>query len=192
MKKIIFAFILFASLKGITQCVTPMTYSIQVTPESCNGCCDGAAQVVNLQGGCPPYMYVWSQGSNTGPVNGLCTGSYTLTIYNNCCPSVSQSCFIAQSGTATNIKENNLEVSVSIYPNPNNGQFIVNISETKLSNALLKIYDVNGRIVYEQELKDKANQLYDLQVELNNGIYLIEVSDVNSNMHYKQKIVITD
>jgi hypothetical protein len=62
----------------------------------------------------------------------------------------------------------------------------------RLGGARSKIYDVNGRIVYEQELKDKANQLYDLQVELNNGIYLIEVSDVNSNMHYKQKIVITN
>lgn len=78
-------------------CTTPMTYSIQVTPASCNGCCDGSAQVINLQGGCPAYWYEWLPGGNTSFITGLCAGAYTLTIHDNCCPPVTQSCFVPQS-----------------------------------------------------------------------------------------------
>lgn len=80
---------------------------------------------------------------------------------------------------------------ITIYPNPNNGQFIINIAETQLQNALLKIYDINGRLVYEQELKDESKQLFELQTELKNGIYLIEINDTENSVHYTQKIIIT-
>ncbi len=46
---------------------------------SCNGVCDGVASVT-VSGGTPPYMIVWSDGF-IGPVhNGLCAGTYNITV----------------------------------------------------------------------------------------------------------------
>lgn len=88
----------FVSFKTEAQCTTPITFSIQVTPETCNGCCDGTGQVVNASGGCAPYLIQWS----TSPTqygltaSGLCSGSYSVTIYDSgCCPSISQDFFCA-------------------------------------------------------------------------------------------------
>lgn len=56
-----------------------ITTTVVVTPPTCNGSCDGQAQV-NIQGGQPNYTFSWSSGHNTNPVSGLCAGTYTVTV----------------------------------------------------------------------------------------------------------------
>ena len=81
---------------------------------------------------------------------------------------------------------------IKLYPNPNTGSFSVNIAETALASSLLRMYNVNGQLVHEQQLSGKDNGLYELHVELSNGIYLVEVNGVLNNVHYKQKVVIAN
>jgi hypothetical protein len=167
------------SFKIIAQCTTAMTYSIQVTSESCNGCCDGSAQVVNLQGGCPPYMYSWSQGTNTGPVTGLCTGSYTCTIYDNCCPFVSQSCFISMS-TATTIHENNLDNTLVIFPNPTTSVINISDKQNQFQNSTIEIKNYLGQLVFTTPFNSQIN-LSDLSA----GMYFLTTEDKNNKRTIK-------
>lgn len=55
------------------------------TDVSCNGTCDGTASVTPT-GGTAPYTFLWSTGSLSSSVSGLCTGpaSVTITDFNNC------------------------------------------------------------------------------------------------------------
>lgn len=57
--------------------------SLTTTDATCNGSCDGFAQVTP-SGGVPPYAYSWNGGNATGQtvsgVGGLCAGNYTVTI----------------------------------------------------------------------------------------------------------------
>jgi len=51
-----------------------------VTDASCPGACDGSATVL-ASGGSLPYAYSWAPGGFTGStVNGLCAGTYTVTV----------------------------------------------------------------------------------------------------------------
>lgn len=56
------------------------------TPNSCNAACDGTVDVV-VNGGTPPYTYLWSPGNYTNPaVSDLCAGIYSVTVtdFNSC------------------------------------------------------------------------------------------------------------
>ncbi|MBK9416834.1 MAG: gliding motility-associated C-terminal domain-containing protein [Flavobacteriales bacterium] len=61
----------------------PITLSLQVTPASCPGVCDGTAGVI-AGGGVAPYSYTWAPAPGTGQgtpvVTGLCPQAYTLTV----------------------------------------------------------------------------------------------------------------
>ena len=70
----------------------PIVVSIQTTPASCGGACDGTATASPL-GGTGPYTYLWAPGNPVGQgtpsVSGLCPGAYTLTVTDSLgCPAV--------------------------------------------------------------------------------------------------------
>lgn len=53
---------------------------VTVIDASCNGTCDGSANVLPI-GGQPPYTYLWNPGGQTTPsVTNLCAGNYFVTI----------------------------------------------------------------------------------------------------------------
>lgn len=58
----------------------PLTVSIAGLNASCYQSCDGTA-TATPNGGTPPYSYAWSNGLGSGQsVNGLCAGTYSVTI----------------------------------------------------------------------------------------------------------------
>lgn len=73
------------------------TSLINSTGNLCYGDCNGSATAV-VNGGMPPYNYLWNDGNNqvTNPAVGLCSGNYTVIVTdaNNC--NVSQSVTIIQ------------------------------------------------------------------------------------------------
>ncbi|TND10353.1 MAG: hypothetical protein FD123_601 [Bacteroidetes bacterium] len=63
-----------------------LTLTSSSTDASCNGVCDGSASVVPA-GGTGAYSYSWAPGGQTtSSINGLCAGTYTVTVSdaNNC------------------------------------------------------------------------------------------------------------
>ncbi|MDX2001005.1 MAG: choice-of-anchor V domain-containing protein [Chitinophagales bacterium] len=58
----------------------PDTLSITVTPTNTScGACDGTGSAT-IQGGTPPYNYLWSNGATGQSIAGLCAGSYGGTV----------------------------------------------------------------------------------------------------------------
>jgi gliding motility-associated-like protein len=64
---------------------TQLTATSSATNVSCFGACNGKLQL-NVAGGIPAYSYLWSNGSTTNPVTGLCAGTYSVIVtdVNNC------------------------------------------------------------------------------------------------------------
>lgn len=85
--------------------------------------------------------------------------------------------WVVKLSTLTNVRDGkNSANSINIFPNPANDiLYIENIS----AKTTIKIYDISGRLVTTQ----KSNQQNVLTINtsnLQNGIYLLEVSDENS------------
>ena len=72
-----------------------------------------------------------------------------------------------------------------IFPNPNNGRFNVVIEKDLHPEARLKVYDMNGMLLYDIPVNQPYFEL-DLS-ELSVGIYLISV--INGNEYYHSKLV---
>jgi len=53
--------------------------NLMVTNISCGSSCDGAANISTICG-TSPFTFVWSTGETTQTINGLCTGSYSISV----------------------------------------------------------------------------------------------------------------
>jgi hypothetical protein len=51
-----------------------------IMPVTCNGGTDGSITLDQVQGGAPPYTYLWSSGDTSGSIAGVPAGVYSVTI----------------------------------------------------------------------------------------------------------------
>lgn len=79
---------------------------------------------------------------------------------------------------------------ITLAPNPNNGNFVLNYSASKNQKVNVKLYDMVGRVVYNNELNvSSGNNLIDMSIEgLTKGIYIFEF--VTPTGKQTQKLVI--
>lgn len=68
--------------------------------------------------------------------------------------------------------------SVLVYPNPSDGLFNVELQSNQNNDIKISIYDVRGRIIFEQRYDNslRFEQTIDLSL-VDSGIYIMEISD---------------
>jgi len=86
--------------------------------------------------------------------------------------------------TGMSINENS-ELKFSVYPNPSNGVFTINVN-SDLVGATVKMTDISGRLIYSQTIVGLTTSL-DFSENVK-GIYLVEISKEGKSAI--QKIVI--
>ena len=129
----------------------------------------------------------WSNGSTSASIANLSAGTYSVTLTNktnlNACEIVKIVDISAPSGL------NDAETSViSLYPNPNNGRFTIDVSSLgNLTNSNIKyqIYDAKGALISE------GNITYDKQeINLNaaSGDYSIKI--ITTNGDFIEKLIV--
>ncbi len=107
-------------------------------------------------------------------------GSYAVIIEKNDCIDTSQCITV----TTIGVKENNITTKIYVYPNPNNGDFSINLGDLK--NVNIKIVDLNGITIFR---KTNANEIiHKLQLSAKKGIYTIEFR--NKKSIEKHKLII--
>lgn len=150
------------------------TSTIAVTDAVSPGCNNGSA-TVTVSGGTGGYTYSWTApassttnvATNLNGTSGSGT-SYTVIVTdaNGC--STSQSFTVGCVTSIASISTNN---GISVYPNPNNGTFVISTNSTTMKT--IRVMDVTGRVMMNSQSNDK-------EVEMNitnysRGIYVIEV-----------------
>jgi hypothetical protein len=121
---------------------------------------DGAINI-SISGGTAPYTYSWSGPggftSSSEDISGLVTGNYTVIVTDaNGCTFQITDIFVDSS---VGLFENGY--SFSIYPNPSNGNFnleLLNFDES----VKVSIVDLTGRLVYESQLS--GNNIFQLDI----------------------------
>lgn len=104
------------------------------------------------------------------PLNG--NNYYRLKQYDNDGESVTYETKIVNFSIAT-------KASANVYPIPSNGNYI-NVSLNNFDNTTLalRVVDINGRIIHQQQLNNLANNTHriDFSNKLNSGIYFIQLT----------------
>lgn len=114
--------------------------------------------------------YLWNGGATTSiiAVNPTVTTTYTVTGTANSCSSATAVTQVVNDCTGLS-KLQNTNMDASVYPNPNNGEFTIRISQ----ETTVKILNGIGQVVYSGNLVNGENQ-----VTLANqpkGIYFVQV-----------------
>lgn len=139
--------------------------------------------------------YSWSNGATTPSieVTGESIGignqaGFTLTVTDaeGC---TSEETILLSADACAGLPEGTLAGSISIYPNPNTGEFHVAFGETITGQATLKIFSASGKELYAKSVNVDNSQTEDINVtHLNRGVYFIKVETTKGAM--VQKLVI--
>jgi hypothetical protein len=73
---------------------------------------------------------------------------------------------------------NNTDITggMSIYPNPNSGNFKVRVQDVSSGNLVVQIYDLTGRqVYYETDIEEKSGEIEVSANRLASGIYTLSV-----------------
>ncbi|GIV26726.1 MAG: hypothetical protein KatS3mg027_0540 [Bacteroidia bacterium] len=154
------------------------TASVSITDAVSPGCNNGSA-TVTISGGTAPYTYSWSApatsstniATNLNGTSGSGT-SYTVVVIdaNGC--STSQTftvdCVTSVAGISAN-------TGISVYPNPNNGTFVITTNNTSLKT--IRVMDITGRVILSTQSNEKDVEMN--IVNYSRGIYVVEIESEN-------------
>ncbi|RYZ24566.1 MAG: T9SS type A sorting domain-containing protein [Chitinophagaceae bacterium] len=125
------------------------------------------------------WPWLFHQYSSTGTVAGI-SGAVDLNVYRGSAAELT--------GLATAVRAPEAERFVRIYPNPNHGSFVLDV-RTPLNNAHLRILNVTGQTVHEENINNRAPQMTkQFLLNVPPGIYFLEL--VNRNERIMKKILI--
>lgn len=90
--------------------------------------------------------------------------------------------FIAKFNLKDNlgVTEATIQKDFFLYDNPNNGNFTLQGSLLTKKKLSMKLYDTAGRVITTKKLNNEFKQNFDLQGSLQNGNYIIEISENNT------------
>jgi hypothetical protein len=165
---------------------SPVADTLSVTDCSSFGAQDGAI-TTTVTGGTAPLTYLWNDPSaqTTMDASNLFSGTYTLlaTDANGCTGTTTA--FVDQ---PVGINEMNIG-TFSIQPNPNNGNFTVNLRGLYNEEYAFEIRNIIGQMIYAETFNGKAVDYVDLNLsESNKGVYFLTIS--NSKGKRTEKLVI--
>lgn len=139
-------------------------------------------QNITLDAGAGFASYTWTPSGNTQTIT--VTGANTVTTYtvtvidNNGC-SNTDAIVVTYSSCVGMDDNSNKFRKLEIYPNPTNGNFIINFGEI-LSDTELNILDMNGKLVYSEVISKNASTIKQVNIEkLPAGIYILSIRSNN-------------
>ncbi|MFH1319535.1 MAG: GEVED domain-containing protein [Bacteroidota bacterium] len=152
----------------------PLIISTNFFNVSADTICDGQVMAYPT-GGTGTYTYQWNDpGSQTTSIAyNLCIGTYIVTVTdaNGCSATASVYVDSLPSGIGSAAFVNN---SINIYPNPNTGEFMIEMTLYKKQDVGIKIFSLDGKLVFSEMLRQIDN--YNKRMNLNansKGIYLV-------------------
>lgn len=124
--------------------------------------------------------------------NGSGSGTVSFTVQPNPLPS-QRTCFttiagqlfqIIQQASPTGLNETSLIHNISLYPNPNRGQFTLNIESAQQQNLTASIFNALGQLVHTQQVQTNTPTNITL-TNTTNGIYYLQLQLGQTNHYLK-------
>ena len=150
----------------------PSALSITTDDVGGDGGLDDGFILITVSGGTGQYAYEWSNGSTDEDQVNLGEGDYSVVVTDE------NGCSTEASGfSITAISEMSNGATVSIYPNPTNAEFRLNLAGLNGEKVTYTIVDGQGRRVIAKELGNSngsRSELVDVRT-LSAGVYFLNV-----------------
>jgi len=124
--------------------------------------------------------YLW----NTGALTRTITPTAANTIYSvivtdgNGCTGTDTVNVTVTVCVGINDNKQNL-ATIKFYPNPNNGQFKLQIDNVNAPSSELEVMNVNGQVVYNENLIINGSISKDININVEKGIYFVRLMNKN-------------
>ena len=150
--------------------------AINPTTTGDGGSCNGTA-TASASGGTPPYTWNWSGPScpcaNADNITGLCAGTYSVTVTdNNGCTLVGSPVIVI------GIEEIPSLTSLTLYPNPSEGEFTIEMELAQPLEMELELFNALGQVIHSESL-GRVSGTYQKQLSLKalaKGIYSLQLT----------------
>ena len=138
----------------------------------------GSVDIHVSGGGAPPYTYSWT-GPNgftatTKDIDNLSEqGTYYLTVTDVFGCEGKDTCVVAGIVPVFDIDNS---ASIRMYPNPNQGKFILSIENSDIENYNISVLNLLGQEVYSLKSVSNGENNFDLS-HLKKGVYVLKLSN---------------
>lgn len=151
---------------------------------------DGKINLV-ISGGFAPYVISWTgpsgyTNSTTHP-DSLAPGNYCVTVSDYYCGVATLCVVVKENPNTSSIAEVDND-SWSVYPNPFGNKFHVNFSDKINGVVQLRMYDILGKQVLEQQVNTDRQKNFDFSTvqPLSSGIYILSLETQDGNRLIRQ------
>ena len=186
----------FVTVTDSDGCRSIYNYGVNSPPElnldfiveqpSLNGSPTGNVFTI-IDGGSPPYQFLWDIGIKTQDLSNLLPGEYSLTV-TDVMGCVRIKTVIVEFPTSTlTVKE---KVSVEIFPNPGNGKLFLSVNGDELLAEACTLIDITGKVVHDESLNGNVLN-HELNFDKNPpGTYLLKIRFSDGSIYSKKYVLI--
>ncbi len=137
---------------------------------------------------------LWSDDTGTGLLSGsnfdatgapVGTYQFTYSVSTGVCPMASTTIDVIVDD-CVGISEFGAP-EIHVYPNPGNGIFTIS-NLTASSEVLIKIHDINGKLVHSETAVSGQSGLYEVRTDLEAGVYFLCVHNGHHNLVLKLQV----
>lgn len=143
--------------------------------------CNGNSATLTASGSANTYSWNTGATSNSIAVSPTINTTYTATGTNSTTGCFNTAISTVSVVTCTEIKNLNSIIGLNVYPNPNNGTFVIELNNNDVKT--INITDVTGRVVYSVNTTE-TKQYININA-LANGIYFAQISTQGKTSTYK-------
>lgn len=146
-----------------------------------------SGEVITLNATAGFDSYSWSSGDTVATLNATPTDTtwYVVTTTDGVGCTQKDSIEVQVLSVVDSIPDDTLSITtigynsqlLSVYPNPSNGSFTVNVAQPMQDGATIEVLDVTGKMVYRQTLLSLNNTI---TLDAAKGLYLVKVITGNN------------
>jgi len=128
-----------------------------------------------INGGIPPYTFLWSNGSTTVNLTGLSQGTYSVTVTDSAGATLVLQYTLSPPNSVINLNSKS-DWELVLYPIPAKNILFLQ-SNMLLDDSIISIYNTLGQLVYNQKIK-APTLTTSINIEsLNQGHYYLKIKN---------------